>query len=228
MLLPLEQRHHTIFPGLVGCAPHGGQGGADRANRARERFGDIFSDAMREAIAAYNEAGRCPDDGAFLPADGACRSPRHGGQGGHSRNTDYDGYRQLAHSRPDALREAEHQLSLIIDRKTRHQRYRDIEDLFAQAQSVPQGRLEQIAEGYNDTCALHEAVAFITSMPTVKDSVGRDTTFNRWLVSHYLFGDRRRDNQPKVANLRELPRAVYAIRTRPPFPKVNHRGVAQY
>ena len=202
--------------------------GEDEADRARERFGDVFTDAMREAIAAYNEAGRCPSDGAFLPADGACRSPRHGGQDGHSQSVDYDGYRQLAHSRPDALREAERQIALIIDRRTRRQRYRGVEDLFAQAQGVSAERLAQIAEGYNDTCALHEAVAFITATPTVKDSVGRDTTFNRWLVSHYLFGDRRRDNQPKVANLRELPRAIYAIRTRPPFPKVNNRGVAQY
>ncbi len=62
--------------------------GEDEADRARERFGDVFTDAMREAIAAYNEAGRCPNDGAFLPADGACRSPRHGGQRGVKRDDD--------------------------------------------------------------------------------------------------------------------------------------------
>ena len=28
--------------------------GEDEADRARERFGDVFTDAMREAISAYN------------------------------------------------------------------------------------------------------------------------------------------------------------------------------
>ena len=45
--------------------------GEDEADRARERFGDVFTDAMREAIAAYNEAGRCPNDGAGRPDSNA-------------------------------------------------------------------------------------------------------------------------------------------------------------
>ena len=45
--------------------------GEDEADRARERFGDLFTDAMREDIGAYNEAGRWPNDGAGRPDSNA-------------------------------------------------------------------------------------------------------------------------------------------------------------
>ena len=203
----------------------------------RGRFGDVFTDAMMDVIRAYNE------ERSDAAANTECHVVGHPcrihdkAQGGEAAfvakasyvgNADYEGYRQMARVRTDALRKAEDQLSRIIDRRTQTRRYRNVEDLFAQARSVSRERLAQIAQGYNDTCAVHEAVAFITATPQIKDSTGRDVSFNRWLVGHYLFGDRRRDNTPKVESLRELPRAVLAIRTRTPFKKISRSGAEQY
>ena len=141
---------------------------------------------------------------------------------------DYGGYRRYAFEHRDVVQIAETQLAHIRDRRTRQLRYHDIEDLFAQARQVPATRLAAIAQGYNDTCAVHEAVALLTASPTIRDLDDHDISLNRWLVTHYLFGERRKGNMPKVDNLRELPRAVFAIRTRNPVLISNQREVRQY
>ena len=199
----------------------------DEIERAEARYGDEFSRALADVLAMYNEGGarRCPADGAFLSAHGDCHSPRHGG---HGYSASYDGYRKLASERPDAARRAEEQLAAFRDRATGKRKYRDIEDLFAQAMLVTPERIGQIAGGFNDVCSVHEAVAVLTASPRFRDSVGNEVLMKRWLVSHYLFGDRRRNNEPKVESLRELPRAVMAIRTRVPFVKANRNGATQF
>ncbi len=68
----------------------------------------------------------------------------------------------------------------------------------------------------------------VTASPKIKDLDDHEISLNRWLVKHYLLGERRRDNMPKVDNLRELPRAVFTIRTHNPVLIANMRGVEQY
>ena len=203
----------------------------------RGRFGDVFTDAMMDVIRAYNE------ESADAAANTECHVVGHPcrihdkAQGGeaafvakasYAKDVEYGGYRRFAFEHRGIARLAEDQLAHIRDRRTRQRKYRDLDDLFEQAKRVPFERINAIAQGYNDTCAVHEAVAFITATPQIKDSTGRDVSFNRWLVGHYLFGDRRRDNTPKVESLRELPRAVLAIRTRTPFKKISRSGAEQY
>lgn len=199
----------------------------DEVEWAGDRYGDEFSRALADVLALYNEGGqgRCPKDGTFLDGNGECHSPRHGG---HAEPACYDGYRALARARPTSARMADEQLARIRDRATGKRRYADLEDLFAQARRVTQERIDGIAQGFNNSCQIHEAVAFLTASPDIKDLHGDDILFRRWLVSHYLLGDRRRDNVPKVENLRDLPRAVLAIRTRTRFLMVNGHGTRQY
>ena len=203
----------------------------------RGRFGDVFTDAMMDVIHAYNEE---PSPAA---ANTECHVVGHPcrihdkAQGGEAafvakasyvNDADYGGYRRFAFEHRDIARLAEDQLAHVRDRRTRQRKYLGLDDLFEQAKQVPFERINAIAQGYNDTCAVHEAVAFITATPQIKDSAGHDVSFNRWLIDHYLFGSRRAGNTPKVDNLRELPRAVFAIRTSPPFRHVNRSGVEQF
>ena len=192
---------------------------------AREHYGDTFANLLLGEYGMANEEKRCRKDGTFLDEHGVCHSTRHEG---HADDESYAGYRKMAQERPEAFRAASEQLAAFKDRKTGKPKYSNIEDLFAQAKAVPPERIERLKEGFNDVCPLHEAVAFLTAKPKVTDVTGATISFDRWLVSHYLLGDRRRDNEPKLGNLRELPRAVLAIRTRQPFPKPNKRGVAQF
>lgn len=197
----------------------------DEKARAREHYGDTFVNLLIGKYGMANEGGRCDRDGTFLDDSGVCHSDKHYC---HAEDESYAGYRKMARERPDAFRAASEQLAAFKDRKTGKPKYADIEDLFAQAKAVPPERIERLKYGFNDVCPLHEAVAFLTAKPKVTDVTGATVSFDRWLVSHYLFGDRRRGNEPKLANLRELPRAVLAVRTRQPFPKPNRRGVAQF
>lgn len=200
---------------------------ADEIERAGARYGDEFSQALADVLAMYNEddARRCPADGAFLTAHGECHSQRHGG---HAASAAYDGYRKMASERPESARRAEEQLAAFRDRTTGMRCYRDIEDLFSKAMRVTPERIGQIAGGFNDVCAVHEAVAVLTASPRFRDSVGNEVLMKRWLVSHYMLGDRRRGNEPKVESLRELPRAVMAIRTRVPSVKASRSGATQF
>lgn len=50
-------------------------------DKARKTFGDDFADSLSGDLGLANEQGRCPEDGAFLDADGECHSPNHGGGG---------------------------------------------------------------------------------------------------------------------------------------------------
>lgn len=90
--------------------------------------------------------------------------------------------------------------------------YKDRHDLMAQANSVSPERIAEIVKGGKSRCKAHEAVAVLKSNPVMEDTAGREIRFSDELIGHYVHGQRREGNTPKVENLCDLPIAIYAVR----------------
>ena len=83
----------------------------------------------------------------------------------------------------------------------------------AQAESVPAERVTAIQGGFSGKCKAHEAIAVISANKPFDDAEGNKVDFGSDILEHYIEGRRRRDNEPKVGNLEDLPYAIKAVKT---------------
>lgn len=91
--------------------------------------------------------------------------------------------------------------------------YRDVGDMLEQAKSVTAARVSEIQNGYSGKCKAHEAVAVISEDKPFKDAEGNTVHFGNDILEHYVEGRRRRNNEPKVSNLEDLPYAIKAVKS---------------
>lgn len=99
------------------------------------------------------------------------------------------------------------------DQQARDCGYADVKDMMAQAESVSAERVAAIQEGFSGKCKAHEAVAVISANKPFSDAEGNKVDFGSDILEHYIEGRRRRDNEPKVGNLEDLPYAIKAVKT---------------
>ena len=91
--------------------------------------------------------------------------------------------------------------------------YKDKADLEHQVLSVTGRRVLEISSGeLKEHCKAHEAIAVLNTEPKIKNAFGKDVTFGKDMILHYLSGRGRESNVPDVDRLRELPLAIHAVR----------------
>ena len=178
---------------------------------ARKDLADTLQDALEaamvEAIAGElkkpelaNKDGECE---AEVPAE--CRV--HGTPEKKSRTI------RMAKSSPRA------------DEQARTLGYENTKEMFSKAEDVDAGTVSKIQDGYSGKCKAHEAIAVISENKPFSDAEGNSVKFGNDIIEHYVEGRRRRDNEPKVSNLEDLPYAIKAVKsdtygvTRMKFPK---------
>lgn len=98
------------------------------------------------------------------------------------------------------------------DKQARDFGYKDRHDMINQAATVSDEKIAEIAKGGGGRCKPHEAIAFIQRGGNIKDQAGNECKFTESLIGHYVYGQRRKDNMPKIEALADLPMAVRAIR----------------
>lgn len=98
------------------------------------------------------------------------------------------------------------------DKQAQKLGYKNRNDLLVQADKVSKERVAELVEGGKSRCKAHEAIAVLRSNPTMKDTAGREIQFSDELIGHYVYGQRREGNTPKVGNLCDLPLAIHAVR----------------
>ena len=91
--------------------------------------------------------------------------------------------------------------------------YADVKDMMTKAEAVEEDRISAIREGFSGKCKAHEAIAVISQNIPFEDAEGNKVDFGRDIIEHYVEGRRRRDNEPKVANLEDLPYAIKAVKS---------------
>ena len=74
------------------------------------------------------------------------------------------------------------------------------------------GKREAILKGFSSQCSQDEAEALLREGVEATDSSGFTIAFEAYALSHYLHGQRRKDNTPKPENLRWLPAAIHAVK----------------
>lgn len=86
--------------------------------------------------------------------------------------------------------------------------------MMSESRNVPEDRVRAIIGGDETRCRPHEAVAAIRSGLTVESGVKgeRPVKLTEFALRHYVCGERRKDNAPKISNLCDFPLAVKAIR----------------
>ena len=99
------------------------------------------------------------------------------------------------------------------DQQARDCGYADVKDMMAQAANVPAERVTAIQGGFSGKCKAHEAIAVISANKPFDDAEGNKVDFGSDILEHYIEGRRRRDNEPKVGNLEDLPYAIKAVKT---------------
>lgn len=99
------------------------------------------------------------------------------------------------------------------DQQARDCGYADVKDMMAQAANVPAERVTAIQGGFSRKCKAHEAIAVISANKPFVDAEGNKVDFGSDILEHYIEGRRRRDNEPKVGNLEDLPYAIKAVKT---------------
>ena len=85
--------------------------------------------------------------------------------------------------------------------------------IFIPFEAVEEDRISAIREGFSGKCKAHEAIAVISQNIPFEDAEGNKVDFGRDIIEHYVEGRRRRDNEPKVANLEDLPYAIKAVKS---------------
>ena len=82
------------------------------------------------------------------------------------------------------------------------------------ADSVPAERIAEICRAdRKSNCEIHEAVAVLRTNPKIKNALGEDVTFGSDMIEKYLSGRGRPGNIADPERLKELPIAMYAVRT---------------
>ena len=99
------------------------------------------------------------------------------------------------------------------DSQARDCGYADVKDMMSQAANVPAERVTAIQGGFSGKCKAHEAIAVISANKPFDDAEGNKVDFGSDILEHYIEGRRRRDNEPKVGNLEDLPYAIKAVKT---------------
>ena len=85
--------------------------------------------------------------------------------------------------------------------------------LIEKAKDVSSARVAEIQGGFSGKCKAHEAIAVISEDKPFNDAEGNKVHFSNDIIEHYVEGKRRRDNEPKVANLEDLPFAIKAVKS---------------
>lgn len=71
-------------------------------------------------------------------------------------------------------------------------------------------KIDSIKQGYFKACSHDEALEALETDFTATDSYGDKLIFSKThLTTHYIKGERRRNNTPKPENLNDLPKAVF-------------------
>lgn len=111
------------------------------------------------------------------------------------------------------------------DEQARSLGYENTKEMFSKAEDVDAGTVSKIQDGYSGKCKAHEAIAVISENKPFSDAEGNSVKFGNDIIEHYVEGRRRRENEPKVSNLEDLPYAIKAVKsdtygvTRMKFPK---------
>ena len=111
------------------------------------------------------------------------------------------------------------------DEQARTLGYENTKEMFSKAEDVDAGTVSKIQDGYSGKCKAHEAIAVISENKPFSDAEGNSVKFGNDIIEHYVEGRRRRDNEPKLSNLEDLPYAIKAVKsdtygvTRMKFPK---------
>ena len=151
--------------------------------------------------------------GALNLANSVERVPAGNGNGGQ-----FTGETNQPDGKSDTTRDRKRKIrpfksSLKADEQARKCGYKNVSDMMAQASDVPDERVAEIQEGFPCRCKPHEAVAVILENKPFDDVENNSVQFGDDILEHYIEGRRRRDNEPKLDNLADLPFAIKAVKT---------------
>lgn len=168
-----------------------------------EKMAKAYGEALKESRAEA-EANKTDANGAEHAPEGSANGGQFVGKGAGGA------------SAPSGTTEARIRAvksSPKADAQARSLGYSDINDMMARAETVEAERVSAIQEGFSGKCKAHEAVAVISANRPFKDAEGNTVDFGGDILEHYIEGRRRRDNEPKVGNLEDLPYAIKAVKS---------------
>ena len=196
----------TLSANLASYLPEDPESATVLAEAMAERYGEAWEAARGgSAASAPSDAGLANSecrakDPAHCPTHGTPEKKDGGTSGSPSETTKKAQIRSVKSS-PKA------------DQQARDCGYADVKDMMAQAANVPAERVTAIQGGFSGKCKAHEAIAVISANKPFDDAEGNKVDFGSDILEHYIEGRRRRDNEPKVGNLEDLPYAIKAVKT---------------
>ena len=196
----------TLSANLASYLPEDPESATVLAEAMAERYGQAWEAARGgSAASAPSDAGLANSecrakDPAHCPTHGTPEKKDGGTSGSPSETTEKAKIRSVKSS-PKA------------DQQARDCGYADVKDMMAQAANVPAERVTAIQGGFSGKCKAHEAIAVISANKPFDDAEGNKVDFGSDILEHYIEGRRRRDNEPKVGNLEDLPYAIKAVKT---------------
>jgi len=201
----------SLSANLASYLPEDPESATVLAEAMAERYGEAWEAARRDDSHAEARRGGGAELANETDANGAEHAPAGSANGGQFVSKGAGGSSAPSGTTEPRIRAVKS--SPKADAQARSLGYSDIRDMMAKAETVEAERVSAIQKGFSGKCKAHEAVAVIAANKPFEDAEGNKVDFGKDILEHYIEGRRRRDNEPKVGNLEDLPYAIKAVKS---------------